>query len=163
MAAAIQPIRGMNDILPEQTPPGVGSRTAWRVCSMAYGYREIRVPIVERTELFKRSIGEVTDIVEKEMYTFEDRNGDSAEPAARGTASCVRAAIEHGLATTSSRGSGTPARCSATRSRRRAATASSTSSVSRRSIRRPRYRRRVDRDDLRACGALLGLDAVTWS
>lgn len=87
----------MNDILPEQTP-------LWRYFedSVArlldgYGYRQIRMPIVEFTELFKRSIGEVTDIVEKEMYTFEDRNGDSLTLRPEGTASCVRAVLEHGI------------------------------------------------------------------
>jgi histidyl-tRNA synthetase len=63
----------------------------------AYGYREIRFPIVEKTELFKRSIGEVTDIVEKEMYTFDDRNGDSLTMRPEGTAGCVRAVLQHGL------------------------------------------------------------------
>ena len=63
----------------------------------AYGYAEIRMPIMEKTELFKRSIGEVTDIVEKEMYTFEDRNGDSLTLRPEGTAGCVRAAMENGL------------------------------------------------------------------
>jgi histidyl-tRNA synthetase len=93
----LQAIRGMNDILPEQTP-------LWRyfegtVASLldGYGYRQIRMPIVEFTELFKRSIGEVTDIVEKEMYTFDDRNGDSLTLRPEGTAACVRAVLEHGL------------------------------------------------------------------
>jgi len=63
----------------------------------AYGYQEIRLPIVEKTELFKRSIGEVTDIVEKEMYTFDDRNGDSLTLRPEGTAGCLRACLEHGL------------------------------------------------------------------
>lgn len=98
MSKTLQAIRGMNDILPEQTP-------LWRyfegsVASLLdeYGYRQIRMPIVEVTELFKRSIGEVTDIVEKEMYTFDDRNGDSLTLRPEGTASCVRAVLEHGLA-----------------------------------------------------------------
>jgi histidyl-tRNA synthetase len=93
----LQAIRGMNDILPEQTP-------LWRyfegaVASLldGYGYKQMRMPIVEFTELFKRSIGEVTDIVEKEMYTFEDRNGDSLTLRPEGTAACVRAVLEHGL------------------------------------------------------------------
>lgn len=97
MSKTLQAIRGMNDILPEQTP-------LWRYFEAAvsrlldgYGYRQIRMPIVEFTELFKRSIGEVTDIVEKEMYTFEDRNGDSLTLRPEGTASCVRAVLEHGL------------------------------------------------------------------
>lgn len=97
MSKNIQAIRGMNDILPEQTP-------LWRYLedSVAglldgYGYRQIRMPVVEFTDLFKRSIGEVTDIVEKEMYTFADRNGDSLTLRPEGTASCVRAVQEHGL------------------------------------------------------------------
>ena len=63
----------------------------------SYGYQEMRLPIIEKTELFKRSIGEVTDIVEKEMYTFEDRNGDSLTLRPEGTAGCVRACIQNGL------------------------------------------------------------------
>jgi histidyl-tRNA synthetase len=93
----------MNDILPEQTP-------VWRYFEStvaglldAYGYRQIRMPSVEFTELFKRSIGEVTDIVEKEMYTFTDRNGDSLTLRPEGTAACVRAVLEHGIT-----GSGQP-------------------------------------------------------
>ena len=75
--AKIQAIRGMNDILPEQTPVWQFVESTVRRVLAQYGYQEIRMPIVEQTDLFKRSIGEVTDIVEKEMYTFEDRNGDS--------------------------------------------------------------------------------------
>ncbi len=97
MSKTLQAIRGMNDILPEQTP-------LWRyfegtVANLldGYGYRQIRMPIVEATELFKRSIGEVTDIVEKEMYSFDDRNGDSLTLRPEGTASCVRAVLEHGI------------------------------------------------------------------
>ncbi|WP_006786767.1 histidine--tRNA ligase [Thiorhodospira sibirica] len=97
MAKGIQSIRGMHDILPSEAP-------AWQWLEMhiagllqRYGYQQIRLPIVERTELFARSIGEVTDIVEKEMYTFEDRNGDSLTLRPEGTAGCVRAGIEHGL------------------------------------------------------------------
>ena len=97
MSKSLQAIRGMNDILPEQTP-------LWRYFESTvaglldgYGYRQIRMPIVEFAELFKRSIGEVTDIVEKEMYTFDDRNGDSLTLRPEGTASCVRAVLEHGL------------------------------------------------------------------
>ena len=103
MTKSLQAIRGMNDILPEQTP-------LWRYFEGTvtglldgYGYRQIRMPIVEFTELFKRSIGEVTDIVEKEMYTFEDRNGDSLTLRPEGTAACVRAVLEHGIT-----GSGQP-------------------------------------------------------
>jgi histidyl-tRNA synthetase len=93
----IQSIRGMNDLLPAQTPLWqYVERTAAQLLG-TYGYQEIRFPILEQTELFKRSIGEVTDIVEKEMYTFEDRNGDSLTLRPEGTASCVRACEQNGL------------------------------------------------------------------
>ena len=87
----------MNDILPEQSPTWQFVEQTLRTLLASYGYSEVRMPIVEKTELFKRSIGEVTDIVEKEMYTFEDRNGDSLTLRPEGTAGCVRAAIENGL------------------------------------------------------------------
>ena len=87
----------MHDVLPEQTPLWQYAETAIKEVLGAYGYSEIRLPIVEKTELFKRSIGEVTDIVEKEMYTFEDRNGDSLTLRPEGTAGCLRACLEHGL------------------------------------------------------------------
>lgn len=93
----IQAIRGMNDILPEKT-------IFWRIVErklsdilIGYGYQEVRLPLLEKTALFHRVIGEVTDIVEKEMYTFEDRNGESLSLRPEGTAGCVRAMIEHGL------------------------------------------------------------------
>ena len=97
MAKNIQAIRGMHDVLPEQTARWQFVEQHVRDVLGAYGYKEIRLPIVERTELFKRSIGEVTDIVEKEMYTFDDRNGDSLTLRPEGTAGCVRACLEHGL------------------------------------------------------------------
>ncbi len=97
MSNTLQAIRGMNDILPEQMPAWHFVEDTLREVLSSYGYREIRMPIVEKTELFKRSIGEVTDIVEKEMYTFTDRNGDSLTLRPEGTASCVRACIQHGL------------------------------------------------------------------
>ncbi|RTE86211.1 MULTISPECIES: histidine--tRNA ligase [Gammaproteobacteria] len=97
MATQIQAIRGMNDILPEQTARWQVLEQKIRDLVSSYGYQEIRMPVVEQTDLFKRSIGEVTDIVEKEMYTFEDRNGDSLTLRPEGTASCVRAGNEHGL------------------------------------------------------------------
>ncbi|WP_415898254.1 histidine--tRNA ligase [Neptuniibacter sp. QD72_48] len=87
----------MNDILPEQTPVWQYLEKTVKDVLSAYGYSEIRMPVVEQTNLFKRSIGEVTDIVEKEMYTFDDRNGESLTLRPEGTASCVRAAEEHGL------------------------------------------------------------------
>jgi histidyl-tRNA synthetase len=97
MAEKIQAIRGMHDILPDQTPRWQHVEAVLRRVMGAYGYREIRLPLVEKTELFKRSIGEVTDIVEKEMYTFDDRNGDSLTLRPEGTAGCLRACLEHGL------------------------------------------------------------------
>ncbi|MCU4676993.1 histidine--tRNA ligase [Catenovulum sp. 2E275] len=97
MSKNIQAIRGMNDCLPSQTPVWQKVESVLRDVVNRYGYSEIRMPIVEMTELFKRSIGEVTDIVEKEMYTFDDRNGDSLTLRPEGTASCVRAGNEHGL------------------------------------------------------------------
>jgi histidyl-tRNA synthetase len=97
MAANIQAIRGMHDVLPEQTPLWQYAESCIRDVLASYGYSEIRLPIVEKTELFKRSIGEVTDIVEKEMYTFDDRNGDSLTLRPEGTAGCLRACLEHGL------------------------------------------------------------------
>ncbi len=93
----IKAIRGMNDILPEQTPVWQYLEATIKRVVGAYGYSEIRMPIVEQTDLFKRSIGEVTDIVEKEMYTFDDRNGESLTLRPEGTACCVRAGEEHGL------------------------------------------------------------------
>ncbi|CAA9890259.1 histidyl tRNA synthetase [Candidatus Methylobacter favarea] len=97
MAQIIQAIRGMHDVLPGQTPLWQYAEQIIREVLEAYGYNEIRLPIVEKTELFKRSIGEVTDIVEKEMYTFADRNGDSLTLRPEGTAGCLRACLEHGL------------------------------------------------------------------
>jgi histidyl-tRNA synthetase len=97
VAKTIQAIRGMNDCLPEQTGIWQYVEDILRTTVAQYGYQEIRMPIVESTELFKRSIGEVTDIVEKEMYTFADRNGDSLTLRPEGTASAVRAGNQHGL------------------------------------------------------------------
>ena len=94
---SIRSVRGMNDLLPEQAGYWQWFEQSARELLSEYGYREIRTPIVEKTELFARSIGEVTDIVEKEMYTFEDRNGDSLTLRPENTASCVRAGIEHGF------------------------------------------------------------------
>ena len=97
MTGKIQAIRGMHDILPNRIRLWQALEDSARKVLDAYGYAEIRTPLVEVTDLFKRSIGEVTDIVEKEMYSFEDRNGDWLSLRPEGTASCVRAAIEHGL------------------------------------------------------------------
>ena len=97
MSKTITSIRGMHDILPAQNAAWHFLEEAVRQLMATYSYAEIRTPIIEKTELFCRSIGEVTDIVEKEMYTFEDRNGDSLSLRPENTASCVRAGIEHGL------------------------------------------------------------------
>lgn len=94
---SIQAIRGMNDILPDVTPHWQLLEQVWRELMAGYGYQEIRLPVVEYTELFARAIGAVTDIVEKEMYTFLDRNGDSLTLRPEGTAGCVRAVIENGM------------------------------------------------------------------
>ena len=97
MAERIQAIRGMNDILPTQSAAWRQVEQAFANCLSDYGYQEIRFPILENTQLFKRTIGEITDIVEKEMYTFNDLNGDSLTIRPEGTAGCVRACLEHGL------------------------------------------------------------------
>ncbi len=94
---ALQAVRGMNDCLPSETNIWQMVESVLRRVASNYGFAEIRMPIVESTALFKRSIGEVTDIVEKEMYTFDDRNGDSLTLRPEGTASCVRAGNQHGL------------------------------------------------------------------
>ena len=87
----------MHDVLPDDSHRWQAFETVIRQLMAGYGYKEIRMPLVESTDLFCRSIGEVTDIVEKEMYTFEDRNGDKLSLRPEGTASCVRAGIQHGL------------------------------------------------------------------
>lgn len=98
MSKTIQAVRGMNDVLPAEVHWWQRLEGVVREWLAVYGYREIRMPIVERTELFVRSIGEVTDVVEKEMYTFFDaRSEESLTLRPEGTASCVRAAIEHNL------------------------------------------------------------------
>jgi len=97
VSKTIQAIRGMNDCLPSETNVWQKVESVLRRVASNYGFAEIRMPIVESTSLFKRSIGEVTDIVEKEMYTFDDRNGDSLTLRPEGTASCVRAGNQHGL------------------------------------------------------------------
>ncbi len=93
----LQAVRGMNDVLPADSALWQYFERTVADLLTGYGYQQMRMPIVEPTELFKRSIGEVTDIVEKEMYTFADRNGDSLTLRPEGTAGCVRAMLEHGL------------------------------------------------------------------
>jgi histidyl-tRNA synthetase len=94
---ALQAIRGMNDCLPGETNIWQMVEAVLRRVASNYGFAEIRMPILESTAVFKRGIGEVTDIVEKEMYTFDDLNGDSLTLRPEGTASCVRAGVQHGL------------------------------------------------------------------
>ena len=93
----IQSIRGMNDLLPEHSAIWQYVEATLARMLGAYSYREIRFPILEKTDLFKRAVGEVTDIVEKEMYSFDDRNGDRLSLRPEGTAGCVRACIQNGL------------------------------------------------------------------
>lgn len=94
----LQAVRGMNDILPEEAQLWLWFEDTVREWLDSYGYRNIRMPLLEPTALFKRAIGEVTDIVEKEMYSFEDRlNGDQLTLRPEGTASCVRAVLQHNL------------------------------------------------------------------
>lgn len=97
MSQKIAAIRGFNDILPADTARWAEVEAVLRDLMRAYGYHEIRLPIVESTPLFARAIGEVTDIVEKEMYSFADRGDESLTLRPEGTAGCVRAALEHGL------------------------------------------------------------------
>jgi histidyl-tRNA synthetase len=98
MAASLQAIRGMNDILPDEAAGWLAFEEVVRNCMHRYGYRNIRTPLLEHTGLFRRAIGEVTDIVEKEMYTFKDElNGEQLTLRPEATASTVRAAIEHSL------------------------------------------------------------------
>ncbi len=97
MSKFIKSIRGMHDVLPDDSHRWQSFEAIIQKLMTNYGYKEIRMPLVESTDLFCRSIGEVTDIVEKEMYTFKDRNGDKLTLRPEGTASCVRAGIQHGL------------------------------------------------------------------
>lgn len=97
MTNPIQPVRGMNDVLPQDIAAWQHLERIARGVFEAYGYEEIRVPMLEHTELFKRSIGEFTDIVEKEMYTFQDLGGDSLTLRPEATAGIVRAAISNGM------------------------------------------------------------------
>jgi histidyl-tRNA synthetase len=97
MTTTLQAIRGMNDVLPDDAEAWHTLERVARETFAAYGYREVRLPLLERTELFKRSIGEMTDIVEKEMFTFEDRSGDSVTLRPEATAGVVRACISNGL------------------------------------------------------------------
>jgi histidyl-tRNA synthetase len=97
MADLIQPVRGMNDVLPAEAPVWEHVENAAAALFAEYGYQRVRLPVLERTELFSRSIGELTDIVDKEMYTFEDRNGESITLRPEATAGVVRASLSNGL------------------------------------------------------------------
>ncbi|MFT7688371.1 MAG: histidyl-tRNA synthetase, partial [Candidatus Azotimanducaceae bacterium] len=92
-----QAVRGMQDLLPEQKVIFRFIEDAAREIFSSYAYKEMGMPILESTQLYKRVVGEATDIVEKEMYTFDDRNGDSLTMRPEGTAGCVRIAQQHGL------------------------------------------------------------------
>lgn len=127
MAKNIQAIRGMNDYLPADTAIWQRIESILKQVLSGYGYSEIRMPIVEQTPLFKRAIGEVTDVVEKEMYTFDDRNGESLTLRPEGTAGCVRAGIEHGLLYIRNSVCGTSVRCSAMNVRKKVVIVSSIS------------------------------------
>jgi histidyl-tRNA synthetase len=147
MSQTLQAVRGMNDILPDEAEFWELFEDTIRSWLKGYGYRPIRLPIVEPTPLFKRAIGEVTDIVEKEMYSFIDSlNGEALTLRPEGTAGCVRAVIQHNLAAPDRSASTTSARCSATSGRKRAL--SPVSSGRRRVLRycRPGYRCRNDPD-----------------
>lgn len=97
MSKKIQAIRGMNDLLPKEADLWLSLEATIRDLFIAYGYKNIRTPIVEKTDTFCRAIGQATDIVEKEMYTWSDSNGDLLSLRPEGTAGCVRAMIEHNL------------------------------------------------------------------
>ena len=97
MADLIQPVRGMNDVLPAEAPLWDRVESSAAELFAAYGYQRVRLPVLERTELFSRSIGELTDIVSKEMYTFEDRDGETVTLRPEATAGVVRAALSNGL------------------------------------------------------------------
>lgn len=97
MTKSLAAVRGMKDILPAEQAAWSWLEGSIRALVATHGYQECRTPIIEKTALFSRSIGQATDIVEKEMYTFEDRNGDSLSLRPEGTAGCARAGIEHGL------------------------------------------------------------------
>jgi histidyl-tRNA synthetase len=97
VAELIQPVRGMNDVLPDKAPLWDRVESTAADLFSSYGYQRVRLPVLERTELFSRSIGELTDIVEKEMYTFDDRNGESVTLRPEATAGVVRAGLSNGL------------------------------------------------------------------
>ena len=97
MTELIQPVRGMNDVLPDKAPAWDRVEATAAQLFAGYGYQRMRLPVLERTELFSRSIGELTDIVEKEMYTFDDRNGESVTLRPEATAGVVRASLSNGL------------------------------------------------------------------
>ena len=136
MTQTIQAVRGMNDILPDEAELWERFEDTVRAWARSYGYRNIRTPLLEHTALFRRAIGEATDIVEKEMYSFVDElNGEQLTLRPEATASTVRATIEHSLLYG---GSGTWGRCIATSARRKGATGSSTRWARRRSASRDR-------------------------
>lgn len=97
MALTVQAVRGMNDLLPDDTSVWQQAEEVLRDVVTSYGFSEVRTPVLEHTALFNRAIGKVTDVVEKEMYTFEDRSGEQLSLRPEGTAGCVRCCLEHSL------------------------------------------------------------------
>ena len=97
MSAKITAIRGMNDLVPGPSSVWAQVEQVLIATAASFGFSEIRTPVIEKTGLFSRAIGEVTDVVEKEMYTFKDRDGDMLSLRPEGTAGCVRACLEDGL------------------------------------------------------------------
>jgi histidyl-tRNA synthetase len=97
MHPLLQSLRGMPDILPEAALQWAQVESIWRSLSASYGYSEIRLPLLESTQLFKRSIGDATDIIEKEMFSLDTKDGERISLRPEGTASCVRAGLEHRL------------------------------------------------------------------
>ena len=121
----ITAIRGFKDILPDDALAFCRIESLARTIFDSFGFREIRVPILEKTELFQRSIGETTDIVEKEMYTFTDRDNDQITLRPEATASVIRAYIEHNMSANESVTSYLPSvRCSAAKGRKKVDSAS---------------------------------------
>ena len=122
----IQAVRGMNDILPHQVGWWQRVEKTAREVLESFGYCEIRTPVAEKLELFARSIGESTDIVEKEMYSFQDRNGEWLALRPEATASMVRSYVQHSLHTDSvpAQSSMKSVRCSGTNVLRRVVTGS---------------------------------------
>ena len=134
MSKIIEPLRGVHDVLPAQAPAWQHLERIAREVFAGYGYEEFRVPIIEQTQLFKRSIGDFTDIVEKEMFSFVDQGEDHITLRPEATAGIVRAMISNGLLRENRLRCGAWVRCSGASGRKPGAIASSTRSTPRRSV-----------------------------